>query len=89
MNNKKRIENLEKEINILKYPKEVIETAYNYFNKGKELGKEGKSEEALDYFNKAIKTYPNDSRFYSNSSLIYSLFSKFNEAIEIQKRQYH
>ena len=82
LNNKKRIENLEKEINILKYPKEVIETAYNYFNKGKELGKEGKSEEALDYFNKAIKTYPNGSRFYSNRSLTYFFLSKFNESLE-------
>ena len=82
LNNKKRIANLEKEINILKYPKEVIETADNYFNKGIELGKEGKSEEALDYFNKAIKTYPNDSRFYSNRSLTFIFLSKFNEALE-------
>ena len=39
LNNKKRIENLQKEMDILKYPKEVIETADDFFNKGIEYGK--------------------------------------------------
>jgi len=82
LNNKKRIENLEKEIVILKYPKEVIETANNNFKKGTELGKEGKFEEALEYLNKAIETYPYDDRFYSNRSLTCFLLSQFNEALE-------
>ena len=82
LNNKKRIENLEKEINGLKYPKHIIEAANNCFDKSKQLIKEEKYEEALDYLNKAIKTYPNDSRFYSNRSLTYIFLSKFNEALE-------
>ena len=63
LNNKKRIENLEKEINILKYPKEIIEAANNCFDKSKQLIKEQKYEEALDYLNKAIEYYPNDASF--------------------------
>ena len=82
LNNKKRIENLEKEIDKLKYPKEVIETANDFFNKGVEFGKEGKYEEALEYLNKAIEKYPNDHRFFSNRGLTCFLLSQFNEALE-------
>ena len=82
LNNKKRIENLEKEIDKLKFPKEVIETANDFFNKGVEYGKEGKYEEALEYLNKAIEKYPNDHRFFSNRSLTCFFLSQFNEALE-------
>ena len=82
LNNKKRIENLSKEIDSLKYPKEVIQTATDYFDKGMEFGKEGKFEEALDCFNKAIETYPKNHRFFANRSLTCFLLSQFNEALE-------
>ena len=82
LNNKKRIENLIKEIDSLKYPKEVIQTATDYFDKGMKFGDEGKFEEALDCFNRAIETYPKNHRFFANRSLICFLLSQFNEALE-------
>ena len=82
LNNKKRLENLIKEIDSLKYPKEVIQTATDYFDKGMKFGDEGKFEEALDCFNRAIETYPKNHRFFNNRSQACFLLSQFNEALE-------
>ena len=79
LNNKKRIENLIKEIDSLKYPKEVIQTATDYFDKGMKFGDEGKFEKALDCFNRAIETYPKNHRFFANRSLICVLLSQFKK----------
>ena len=46
------------------------------------FGDEGKFEEALDCFNRAIETYPKNHRFFANRSLICFLLSQFSEALE-------
>ncbi len=58
-----------------------MDQATEYKNKGNQAFKEGKFEDAVNYFTKAISANPNDHVFYSNRSGAYASLKLYDEAL--------
>lgn len=58
-----------------------MNTAIEYKNKGNEFFKEGKYEEAIEQYTKAIEANNKEPSFYSNRSGAYFNLNKYEEAL--------
>ncbi|OQY37656.1 MAG: hypothetical protein B6229_08055 [Spirochaetaceae bacterium 4572_7] len=59
---------------------------YELNNRAVELSKEGRLNEAIHLFEKALDAMPNDSNLNFNISLVYMKQEKFKEAVEFLKK---
>ena len=52
------------------------------YNKGIDLAEQGKYDEAIEYFNSAIETDPQDAKVWYNKGVVLTLQGKYDEAIQ-------
>lgn len=64
----------------IEFPKDrnIIRKAEDFRNLGNESFKKGFLESAIDYYTKAIKTYPHNHEFYTNRALCYKKQNKWD-----------
>ncbi|MGQ0795002.1 MAG: tetratricopeptide repeat protein [Nitrosopumilaceae archaeon] len=54
----------------------------NFLQKGKSLVQDGKYDEALNLFEKALELYPDDNRLWNQKGVALRSLGRYNEAIE-------
>lgn len=62
--------------------KEQTLTAWDYIHRGNRAYDEGRQQDALNEYSKAIEIFPENARAYTNRGIVYEKLKKYAEAIE-------